>query len=170
MHFNPTKLSLICRKISSSKFSQDTSTYDICTHSLHIHMKILWEVQNWNIVFKLIKKKLIAVPSNQNSSSTIAHHILNNPVCTAVYKSMIFTLLINLNEFQLSILEALLITRHKPELCIQKQFYTPLLFNKPIGPHKENTGTTLLANYHFFLFFNQFFSSLLAFLMDNIPW
>ena len=54
---------------------------------------------------------------------------------------MIFVILANLNnEFQLSILEALLITNHKPELFIKKQFYTPLLFNNPIGPCEEEVS------------------------------
>ena len=43
-----------------------------------------------------------------------------------------------INELQLSILEALLITKLKPELCIQKQFFKPLLFNNRIGPCEEN--------------------------------
>ena len=49
-----------------------------------------------------------------------------------------------INEFQLSILEALQITKHKLELCIQKEFYSPLLFKNLLGPSEENIIT--LAN------------------------
>ena len=42
------------------------------------------------------------------------------------------------NELQQSILEALLIKQYKPELCIQKQSYIPLLFNNLLGPSDEN--------------------------------
>ena len=31
--------------------------------------------------------------------------------------------------------------RHKPELCIQKQFYTPLFFNNLIVPREKNIIT-----------------------------
>ena len=38
------------------------------------------------------------------------------------------------------ILKALFIlTKYKPELCIQKQFYIPLLWNNPLQPSEENT-------------------------------
>ena len=57
---------------------------------------------------------------------------------------MMFIILANSDdEFQLSILETLLITKRKPELCIQKQFYTPLLFNNPIEPGEENYITRI---------------------------
>ena len=50
-------------------------------------------------------------------------------------------------EFHLSLLEALLITSHKAELCIQKQFYTPLLVNIPLDQMKKTLlpTPTLLA-------------------------
>ena len=41
------------------------------------------------------------------------------------------------NKFQLSILEASLITKHKPELCIYKQFYTTLFLTTPLDHEKE---------------------------------
>ena len=67
-----------------------------------------------------------------------------------------FTKLANSNnEFQFSILEILLITRHKPEFCIQKQFYTPLLSKNPIGPCEENI-ITLLAYEIFYQFSSSF--------------
>ena len=66
-------------------------------------------------------------------------YLLNNLDCAAAFKPSIVTILANSNnEFQLSMMEVLLITRHKPDLCIKKQFYTPLLFNEPIGPREEN--------------------------------
>ena len=47
------------------------------------------------------------VPSNQNSSSSIARNQLDNPDCAAAYKLMMFTILANLNnEFYFTILEA----------------------------------------------------------------
>ena len=59
-----------------------------------------------------------ASPSNQNSSSTIAHHLLDNPICVAGNKPRMFTTLVNSNnKFLLSMLKALLIIS---ELCIQK--------------------------------------------------
>ena len=83
-----------------------------------------------------------AALKNQNSSSAIAYHLLDDPGCAATYKPTMFTILEKSIKLQLSILEALLIMKHKPELCIQKQFYTPLLFNNPIGPHEENITHT----------------------------
>ena len=51
-------------------------------------------------------------PSNQNSSSTIAYHLLNNLVHAATYRSTMFTILKKSNdELQLSIMEALLIAK-----------------------------------------------------------
>ena len=77
-----------------------------------------------------------AAPSNQNSSFAI----WQSELCS--HKPIMFSILVNSNnEFQLPIQEALLITRHKPELCITKQFYTSLLFNNLIGSCKENIIT-----------------------------
>ena len=42
------------------------------------------------------------------------------------------------NELYLSILKALLITKFRPELSIQKQFYTLILFNNPFEPKEVN--------------------------------
>ena len=67
--------------------------------------------------------------SSQNSSFAIVCHILDNLDYVAVYKLTKFTIIANSNnEFQLSILEALLITRHKPDLCLQKQFSILYIF------------------------------------------
>ena len=58
-----------------------------------------------------------------------------------------FTILANSNnEFQLSIPEVLIITRFKPELCIQKQFYTSLFFNDSNLPREENFITRANSN------------------------
>ena len=127
---------------------------ELCQWQQSLH----WRKQTWDIVHQKYLEvgiKLIiplnihtntsgytAVPSNQNVFSIIACPLLDNPICTAAYKPMIFTILANSNnEFQLSILKALLITRHKPELHFQKQFYTPFIFNNPIGPREENIIT-----------------------------
>ena len=75
--------------------------------------------------------------SNQNWSSTIAHHLLDDPF----YSTMFTILEISSNEFCLSILESLLITKYQPTLCIQKRFYTLLLFNNPTLPQEENNIT-----------------------------
>ena len=46
-----------------------------------------------------------------------------NRIYAAAYKHTMFTILLKSNnEFQLSILESLLITSHKPGLCIQNIF------------------------------------------------
>ena len=64
--------------------------------------------------------------SSRNSTSAIASHLLDYPVCTCAYSPTMFPILeISTNELSLSILEALLIMKHKRELYIQKQFYTP---------------------------------------------
>ena len=79
-----------------------------------------------------------SMPCNKNSSSAISCLLLANLDCAAAYKFTMLTILVNSNnEFELSILEALLKTRLKPELCIQKKFYTPLLFKTPVGLWKE---------------------------------
>ena len=42
------------------------------------------------------------------------------------------------NELHLSILESFLMTKYQHTLCIQKQFYTLLLFNNPTFLREEN--------------------------------
>ena len=80
--------------------------------------------------------------SSQNSTSAIGRHLLANQACACVYSPTIFTILdISTNELQLSIPEALLIKKYKPELCIQKQFYSLLLFNNLFGPSEETIIT-----------------------------
>ena len=81
--------------------------------------------------------------SNQNSSSTIARHLLDN--LTSTYNPTMFTILgTSSNEFYLSILEALLITKYQPTMCIQKKIYTLLVFNQPIRPREENITVPIL--------------------------
>ena len=84
-------------------------------------------------------------PSNSYSPSTIGRHLLDNPDCAAAYKPEMFSILTSSsNELQLAILEALLINRFRPALCIQKQFYTLLLFGHtvfdPINMKKIQAG------------------------------
>ena len=68
---------------------------------------------------------------------------------------MFTTLETSINEQQISILEALL-KKYQPELCTQKQFYTALLFNNPLGPAEENTiNRTNFTGFRYFL--NVFF-------------
>ena len=57
----------------------------------------------------------------------------------------------------LLILETLLIKKHKPELCIIKQSYTPLLFNNLLGPSEENIiNRTNTAGLQYFFYQNIF--------------
>ena len=101
-----------------------------------------------------------AEQSNQNSSSTIVHYLLGNLACAAAYRPTMFTILrTSSDELQLSILEALLIMKHKPKLYIPKQFYAPLLFNNLIEPHKENIITHASSS-GLLYFLNQFSSFL----------
>ena len=79
------------------------------------------------------------IPSSCNSTSAIGCHLLANQTCTCVYSPTMFTILeTSTNGLQISILETLFIKNSKPELCIQKQTYTPLLFNNLLGPSEEN--------------------------------
>ena len=57
------------------------------------------------------------------------------------------------NELHLSIVEAMLITKFEPELSIQKQFYTPILFRNLFGAREVNSNCakrTLLAHGKYF--------------------
>ena len=86
------------------------------------------------------------VLSDQNSSSAIAQHQLDNPACAAAYNPKMFTILeFSSNKLHLSILKALLISEFQPVSCKQKKFYLLLLFNiKALNPnspdlvHEEN--------------------------------
>ena len=109
------------------------------THT-HIYMNIM----NHHIPSNICTNTLdyTTMSSNQNSSSAIGCHLLDNLACIATCNLTMFTILeISNNELHLSILEALLITKHQLALCIQKQFYTLLLFNNRIGPREENIIT-----------------------------
>ena len=81
-----------------------------------LHQLHKWINQHILSNIRTISSSYTAMPSNQNSSSAIARHLLDNLVCAAMYKPMMSTIFMNSNnEFQLSILVALLITMHKPE-------------------------------------------------------
>ena len=84
-----------------------------------------------------------AAPRNQNSSSPTASSPIGQSGLWSAYRPTMFTNHENSkNEFHLSILEALVITEHRLKLCIQKQFYTSLFFNNPIGPREEENTIT----------------------------
>ena len=78
-------------------------------------------------------------PSSYNSISAIGRHLLTRQTCACVYSLTMFTILVtSTNELQQSILEVLLIKKYKPELCIQNQSFTPLLFNNLLRRSEEN--------------------------------
>ena len=81
------------------------------------------------------------------STSTTGRHLLANQACAYEYNPSMFIILeISTNELQLYIMKTLLITKHKPVPCIQKQFYTPLLFSDPLGPAFYTINTITCAN------------------------
>ena len=66
----------------------------------------------------------------QNLFSSITQHLLDSSLCADTSNLNMFTILkVSNNELQLSVVEALLITKHQPVLCEQKEFYKLLLFN-----------------------------------------
>ena len=74
-----------------------------------------------------------AVSSNQNSTSAIAQHLLDNPMYSTAYNLRVFCILKNwTNELHLSVFKALLITKFWLVLCKQNKFYKLLLFNTTV--------------------------------------
>ena len=99
-------------------------------------------------------------PSSYHSTSAISCCLLVNQTRACVNSPTMLTLLkTSTNELLLSILEALLIKKYKPELCIQKQSYTSLLFYSLLGPPEENIIDRINSAGLQSFFYNMFFFS-----------
>ena len=136
----------------SSLIYKISSKCNVCYISRATQRLDIWIIQ---LIFSNILTKrygYTAAQNNQHSSSAIARHLLENKNCTSAYKPTIFTLLANSNyEFQLSIVKPLIITKHKSEFCIQKQFYAPLFLTTQLDHVKKIlVAPTLLACRNFF--------------------
>ena len=81
-----------------------------------------------------------------NSTSAIGRHLLANQPCACVYSPSILTI----NSW------SIIYEKYKPELWIQKQFYTPLLFNK-ISDHQRKTLLLVPTALVYCIFFSIFF-------------
>ena len=98
------------------------------------------------------------IQTSYNWTSAISRHLLTNQTCACVYSPTMFTILeTSINEQQRTILEALLIKKYKSELCIQKQFYTALLFNNVLEPSEEKTTPRNKILLHYSNFFQYIF-------------
>ena len=71
-----------------------------------------------------------ATPSDHDLSSSIAKHLIENPLCAQMYNHSQFNIIATARtDFHLRVLEAVFIQSLKPVLCRQKTFvYECLLF------------------------------------------
>ena len=75
------------------------------------------------------KKRMVSI-INAKKQSSICEHLVNNPECLKNYSNVRFRPIAQArSSFHLSVLEAVIISQNRPEICKQKDFtYQTLLF------------------------------------------
>ena len=113
-----------------------------------------WTVQFLHPASDLMKQRFICLIFHSQWFPYIYIYILDNSICTGTYNQTMFSVLKFSNKLHVLILEALLITKFKPELCKQSYFICLFCSGIHLGQGKliPPIPTLLIYGKNFFSF------------------